>query len=537
MQLCSSNIVVVKSGTLMFAALFSGFNARSNQDDDGSDVDIFDGPATDQQFLPRGSTTAKGHQYQGSQRTVVEETPSPSDEDDDGDASSDSGESEKSVDPRTETTSTQTLRFKVIEMQMEETESVVNLRNVLNWRAEPFVGQRPLCPSSVQFGPYTLTELIDAVKSAADDSGFATYAFRGARKSATSCSIKFGCDHGRLRYGKEMDEINTKKRDFVKDMQEVVHDQPGKRRRPRKSGGYKRSKTQRQRVKNKECPFTICLRSCGETWCPNTQCMWTLNGDARCTSCYDHCNHCKRPFRSRMSDDIQSHIIENGERMLISDLVSHIFQKFSVELTSDQVKYVLRKNSIKNLSSAGAQRFRAGGAIDAMKYLLATEASDIRLLLINCETGLWFTGVPDNRIDHIRLSPYDLPKSKLSKTDPTREIMIDGSMYVIWAAAWNYRGERELFSAYPHVVQMDCMHGVTSSTDGFNAVGVDGNGHNVQILRAFISNQDSNVFGWIFNVAFPDLVPMYKNIKVFFFGWLQRHECCAEASMLLWPVI
>jgi hypothetical protein len=119
-----------------------------------------------------------------------------------------------------------------------------------------------------------------------------------------------------------------------------------------------------------------------------------------------------------MSDDIRSHIIENGERMLISDLISHIFKKFSVELTCDQVKYVLRKNAIKNVSSDGAQRFSAGGALDAMKYLLATEASDVRLLLINCETGCWFTGVPDKRCGNIALSPYEIPKRKLINTDP-----------------------------------------------------------------------------------------------------------------------
>ena len=121
----------------------------------------------------------------------------------------------------------------------------------------------------------------------------------------------------------------------------------------------------------------------------------------------------------------------------------------------------------------------------------------------------------DKRCENIALSPYELPKKKLSNTDPTREIMIDGSKYIVWVAAWNYSGESELFSAYPHFVQMDCMHCVTSSTDGFNAVGIDGNGHNVQVLRAFISNQDSDVFGWLFNVAFPDLVPMYKSLRVF----------------------
>ena len=528
-----SHTVLLNSGTLMFgfgSTFFSRVFGAVDSDDDG--------------FMPVDSAAefgssfvAKGHTHQGSQRRggVVEETPSRSH------AASDSREShqksddeniEKSVEPTTETTSTRTLLFKVLEMQMEETESVDYLSNVLNWKAEPFVGKRPLCPS-VQFGPYTLPELIDAVKSAADASGFATYPFRGARKSKTSCSIKFGCDHGRLRYGQEKDAISKKSRDFVKDMEEVVHDQPGKRRRPRKRGGYKRSKTQRHRVKNKECPFTLCLRSCGEKWCADTPCKWTLNGDSRCCSCYEHRNHCNRPFRSRMSDEIRSHIIENGETMLISDLVSNIFKKFSVEVTCDQVKYILRKNSIKNLSSAGAQRFRAGGAVDAMKYLLATEASDIRLLLINCETGSWFTAKPDDkRCEKISLSPYDIPKNKLSHTDPTREIMIEGSKYIVWVAAWNYGGESELFSAYPHVVQMDCIHGVTSSTDGFNAVGVDGNGHNIQLLRAFIGNQDSYVFGWLFNVAFPELVPMYKSIRVFFLDGCKamnaalRQACC-----------
>ncbi len=207
----------------MFTSLFSGFiNTRSNHDDDSSDVDLFDGSAADQQFQSRRSNTAKDHPYQGSQTTrlgsVVEETPSPPhDDDDDVDgaaaATCDPGESEKSVEPRTEPTSTRTLLFKVIEMQMEETESFEYLSNVLNWKAEPFVGQRPNCPS-VQFGPYNLAELIDAVKSTADASGIATYAFRGARKSAASCSIKFGCDHGRLRYGKEKDVISKKNQIF-----------------------------------------------------------------------------------------------------------------------------------------------------------------------------------------------------------------------------------------------------------------------------------------------------------------------------------
>ncbi len=85
-------------------------------------------------------------------------------------------------------------------------------------------------------------------------------------------------------------------------------------------------------------------------------------------------------------------------------------------------------------------------------------------------------------------------KTKVFKSiDETRVMDIDGHRFLVWSAAWKYPCEKELFSAYPEVVQLDCMHGVTSSTDGFNAVGIDGNGHNIQVMRAFVASQHSNV--------------------------------------------
>jgi hypothetical protein len=50
---------------------------------------------------------------------------------------------------------------------------------------------------------------------------------------------------------------------------------------------------------------------------------------------------------------------------------------------------------------------------------------------------------------------------------------------------------------------------------GFNAVGIDGNGHNIQIMRAFVASQDSNIFRWLFREAFPALVPSAQAIRVF----------------------
>jgi hypothetical protein len=74
------------------------------------------------------------------------------------------------------------------------------------------------------------------------------------------------------------------------------------------------------------------------------------------------------------------------------------------------------------------------------------------------------------------------------------------------------------------------MHGVTSSTDDFNAVGIDGNGHNIQVMRAFIASQDSKVFHWLFVYAFPALVPSCNDIRVFFTDGCQAMISELEAA-------
>ena len=188
--------------------------------------------------------------------------------------------SESSSDDDEEGSSRQVrpLHFKVHD-EAEVTECEQYLRAVLNWRAEPFVSRNALM-DSIQFGPYTLAELQEAVKVGADLAGFAIYAHKGARKSTKTCSIKFGCEHGRQRYGKERREIDSKSRDFTKDVDEIVRDNIGKRRKTRKDGGYRRAHTQRQRAKTKECNFSMCLTSCGDTWSPATSCFWKLNSDA-----------------------------------------------------------------------------------------------------------------------------------------------------------------------------------------------------------------------------------------------------------------
>jgi hypothetical protein len=426
------------------------------------------------------------------------------------------------------------LRFKATE-KVEVTECDQYLKSVLNWKAEPFVGRSPLS-ASVQFGPYNLADLEEAVKEAADQAGFSLYAHKGVRSSETSCSLKFGCECGRKRYGKEKVAIEKKEHVLVKDLNEVVRETSGKRKSTRKGGGYLKARTQRSRVKSKDCSWAFCISSVGDKWSKDSPCLWSLNPDKRCSNCFNHSNHCRRPHRKRISAAVKDFICENGESMAISNLIQKIYSKHGVEVSADQVKYVMKCNKIKNKerSSGGS---KAGGAMDALQYLLRTKESDVVLMLNECISGKWFTGeceLSETETAAVSLFEYvDIVPTRISKPDAQRVIDIEGTEYFVWSAAWNYRAEKELFSAYPHVVQMDCMHGVTSSTDGFNAVGIDGNGHNICIMRAFVGNQNGDVFRWLFSVAFPKLVPQYQNIRVFFVDGCSamnpqlRAACCA----------
>ena len=46
---------------------------------------------------------------------------------------------------------------------------------------------------------------------------------------------------------------------------------------------------------------------------------------------------------------------------------------------------------------------------------------------------------------------------KFSAIDETRVIDIEGDRFLVWSAAWNYKSEMQLFSAYPEVVRTACM--------------------------------------------------------------------------------
>lgn len=132
----------------------------------------------------------------------------------DTDSSNDSGESSSVQRPLT------FLRFKVPKKQ-DITECDEYLNSLLNWSAEPYVSRRALS-TQVKIGPFTLAELESCVKNASDAAALFAYAHKGARKKSSTCSVKFGCDCARQRFGKEKISIEQKNRNFTKDLTEVV---------------------------------------------------------------------------------------------------------------------------------------------------------------------------------------------------------------------------------------------------------------------------------------------------------------------------
>ncbi len=165
-------------------------------------------------------------------------------------------------------------------------------------------------------------------------------------------------------------------------------------------------------------------------------------------------------------------------------------------------------------------------ALATIKHSLKTKNNSVCLLLIHCQTGQWFTGsvfLERNGAVNITASSYEdhndsLSPSPLVNPDPDR--IVHGTKshetYFVHTTAWNYHDDARVFEAYPYTVAMDVQSNVTNTTDGLNVIGIDGNYHNIVVMRAFIGSQKGATFRWIFKVAFWMLVKIFQMIRAFF---------------------
>ena len=419
--------------------------------------------------------------------------------------------------------------------------------SMCTWTVKPMVGQAVLRPG-LRFGPYTVQELVAAIQDASDAQGFGTYCHKGPRCSKiqrpgfqkSTCSLRFGCECGRQRYGKEKKRINEAKHEFHKDTDEIVPNATNKRKAQRNKGGYRASHTQRQRIHMTQCPFALCVTSVGSNFSKDVPCMWTLNGDKRSHSCFNHKHHNKRKVRIRMSQAIKDFIASNGATSSPASLADSIFGTFKVQISEHRIIWFLRSRGITMSHAQRRPQYKSGSILASIQFKLRKQCV-VLTLLIHVETGHWFTGDmklhSDGDVSAALTRYHNGTASKpLHNADPSRIIQLEGTDYLIWVCAWVATSAANMFNAYPSVCQLDCQHGVTSQCDGFNAVGVDGNGHNIIIMRAYIGAQDALVFRWILFAAFPKLIPNSKEIRTFFCdGCPALNKALRQACGIVFP--
>jgi hypothetical protein len=476
----------------------------------------------------------------GAARTfVVDETPSHSGSDDeDNESQSDSCD-----------TSHRKIQFKNVGGILKSLKGISSaeqyLEAVMNWSSKPFVDRQPFDKKRetskttniskilqhVSIGEYTIAEVTQLVQDAADVAGFCIYEHKGHNEHKglynNRCTLKFGCECGRKRYAAK--EKDRQPKEFVVDLDGVVVTNCRKRKSTRKNYGNMPAFTNHRRLKNSECPFQFSLVAYQNAakFDEMAKANWQLSSHLRAKHCFEHRGHTMRTMgRSKLSTSAKQYILDNCEQVSIPQLVDEIQRMFTIDTDRDAVRWVVRAQNKTAAQGRAPVRGQAGAAADSIRDLLKTNTCVVVLLLRECSTGKWFSSLPTlvSGQVHYSLEPYTdfemNPRNAsectpLRNCDPDRVIRIHGDEFFVHTQAWNYASETKLFEAYPHVVQMDCQANVNNSTDGFNCVAVDGNYHNIIILRAFVGSQKAEMFRWILRIAIPALVPNYQKIQIF----------------------
>lgn len=489
-----------------------------------------------------GQVTGSSAQGQSSQQFVIPETSS-SDDADESDGESGGHAARR---PR--------FRFTIEQSPLTFSSSEDYVASVFKWSSKPYLGQRPFWPVGkkgevVSMGPYTIPEVQKLVQDAADKAGFSVYCHKGHRLHEKRVALKFGCDHGRKRYGKNKTD-NKMPAAFQQEVETVVASTVGKRRALSKHRGYKQTPTAHRRHKCVECSFSLLLSGVqgdGDRVDATMPMMWSMSQHGLAKFNFHHSQHTFRGCRTIISDEVRQFLLANGDSTPIPALVKTIRRSFHVSLDRSQVRYFLKTKEMRPPPAdggGGRGESGSGNALQTIRFLLKSKNSVVVLALINCDTGEWKTGnctlekdgnvkietVPcsDVHDKSFRPEPIRIPDEKRVVYDTDAR-----TRYFVHTMAWNYIDDAQLFAAYSWTVSMDVQHGVNNSTDGFNAIGTCGNYHNIVVMRAYIGSQKAETFRWLLRVAFKRLVKNFANIRAFFVdGW---QATIAELQILCLP--
>jgi hypothetical protein len=316
-----------------------------------------------------GQVTGSSAQEKSTQQFVVPETSSSGNSDE-----SDGESGGRAVRPPQ-------FRFSIEQSPLTFSSSEDYVASVFNWSSKPYLGQRPFWPvgkkgEGVSIGPYTIAEVQKLVQDAADKAGFSVYCHKGQRLHERRVSLKFGCDHGRKRYGKNKTD-NKDPAVFQQELETVVASTVGKRRVLSKHRGYKHTPTAHRRHKCVECSFSLLFSGFqgeGDRINDATRpMMWSMSQHGLAKFNFRHCQHTFRATSTMISEEVRQYLVANGDSTAIPELVKSIRRSFHVSLDRSQVRYFLKTREMHPPPAEGGGRGESGSgnAMQTIRLFLA----------------------------------------------------------------------------------------------------------------------------------------------------------------------
>jgi hypothetical protein len=361
----------------------------------------------------------------------------------------------------------------------------------------------------VSIGSYTVQEVTSLIQNAADSAGFSLYSHKGARVHGNRCTIKFGCDHGRKRYGKDaVRDLLT----FEKDLDTVVSSSCRKKRTTRPNHGYNPALTKRSRLKSTDCNFQFSIISyqVDTSFKVETHSTWHLSSHGKCSHNFNHNSHTFRGTRILLHPTAKQYVLDHCHLHAVQTLSVQLQRIYNLDISINRVRWIINTNGKASGTDRAVLEGQSGAAAASIRQLLQTKNSMVVMLLINITDGQLFTAKAtlsssgkevqfEKNIYKDRDGGRMIP---MQNPDVDRVIHIDGDCFFVHTQVWNYLDDLKLFAAYSQALAMDAQANVNRSTDGFNVVGICGNYHNIVVLRSFIGDQTAQTFRWMFHVAF-----------------------------------
>ena len=401
------------------------------------------------------------------------------------------------------------------------------MSSVLNWSTAGFFGllemnqlqrgsssqlsRKDATLQHISIGVHNVQDIMEVIQNAADSAGFSVYSHKGARVLGNRCTIKFGCDHGRKRYGKD-DVRETKV--LQKDLDAIVKDSCRKKRATRLNDGFKPAERVQSRLKSTECAFqfSIIAYQHSTTFTQTMRTDWHLCSHGNCKNNFTHSSHTWRGSKIIMSLEAKKYILDHCSLHSVQSICVQVQRIYNLDLTLSRMRWFISSNGQTAVNKRQDMLHgQSGDAMASIRQLIKTKNSQVIILAIDVTNGEQSTikaslSATENAID-FEVTTYDsgvgISRPMMMTTpDPDRVIHVHGTCFFVHSQVWNYLDDTKLFAAYPHVIQMDAQANVNRTTDGFNVVGVCGNYHNIVLLRSFIGDQRAVTFRWIFDVAF-----------------------------------